>query len=862
MNKHIFNSTISTKNSCSFQFVVSLIVLMLLSFNVSRAQVIMNYTGSYNQDFNTLSKVTGSTVWVDNTNIPNWYWKETGANSNTSYTTGTGSSSGGDRYSFGSTGSDDRAMGSLTTASMTPVACGVLLRNMSGTTITNLKISYTGEQWRNNGNTVANTLEFSYIVSATPVTDVLLATGWTTVSALNFISPVNTATAAALDGNAAANRQLFSNILLPGLSIPAGSYIMVRWRDLEEPNNDPGIAIDDVTINWTSYTPPTLIGTVGTPFNYQIVTGNSPVSYSVTSGTLPGGLTLNTTTGVISGVPNAAGTPSVTITATNAVSDVLYPAFNFNISPAGLASQTISFSTLENKTYGDNSFDLTGTTDAPGLSLAYESSNPAVATVSGNTVTIVGAGNTDITASQSGNGTYNPAVPVIKTLTVNAKTLTIPDAVAVNKTYNGLNDAVITGTLSGIINADNVTLNGKGIFADVNIANGIAVNSTSTLAGTKATNYTLTQPTGLTANITIGIQSITFGALYTKTIADAPFTLTATASSGLTVGYSSSNTGVATVSGSTITIVGIGSTVITASQAGNGNYNPAPDVIQNMVVTSLPVVAWQFGVPTALGTEQTYNATTNNQNLNTSVLSRGVGITPVAVAMAFASNSWDLNGTKATATTNNEYFEFSIQSKPDFKVSLSTLDAILRRSSAAAPNAYIWKYSLNGTDFTEIGTDISFTSVVDGVIQSQIDLSGISTLQNVTNGTNLVFRLYAWGGTNVVSTLSIGRYGTGITSNSLAIGGIVSSTQVTGTDGNVMNNDIFISKNTSNQLIVNCKDINPESIVTVFNSGGKKLVSKHLTNRMTIIDNHFGSGVYLVTVVTSRKITTKKIIIN
>jgi len=169
MNKLKFHSTISKTHTFNYLFVVSVIMLMMISVNTSRAQVIMNFTGSYSQDFNTLSKVTGSTVWVDNSNIPNWYWKEAGANSNTSYTTGTGSSTGGDRYSFGSTNSDDRAMGSLTTASMTPVACGLLLRNMSGTTITNLKISYTGEQWRNNGNTVANTLEFSYFVSSTPI---------------------------------------------------------------------------------------------------------------------------------------------------------------------------------------------------------------------------------------------------------------------------------------------------------------------------------------------------------------------------------------------------------------------------------------------------------------------------------------------------------------------------------------------------------------------------------------------------------------------------------------------------------------------------------------------------------------------
>ncbi len=59
----------------------------------------------------------------------------------------------------------------------------------------------------------------------------------------------------------------------------------------------------------------TATATVGTAFSYQITASNSPTSYAATG--LPAGLSINTTSGVISGTPTAAGTSTVTLTATN-----------------------------------------------------------------------------------------------------------------------------------------------------------------------------------------------------------------------------------------------------------------------------------------------------------------------------------------------------------------------------------------------------------------------------------------------------------------------------------------------------------------------------------------------------------------
>ncbi|SLM30215.1 exported hypothetical protein [Desulfamplus magnetovallimortis] len=105
-----------------------------------------------------------------------------------------------------------------------------------------------------------------------------------------------------------------------------------------------------------------------------------------------------------------------------------------------------------------------------------------------------------------------------------------------------------------------------------------ATNSAGTAYGDQVSFTTATPPPPKVN------QTITFNALPSKKFGDPPFSLTATASSGLSVSYVSSDTSIATISGSTVTIVGAGRAIITASQGGNGTYNPAPNVQQVLIV--------------------------------------------------------------------------------------------------------------------------------------------------------------------------------------------------------------------------------------------------------------------------------------
>lgn len=140
-------------------------------------------------------------------------------------------------------------------------------------------------------------------------------------------------------------------------------------------------------------------------------------------------------------------------------------------------------------------------------------------------------------------------------------------------------------------------------------------SATGTISGTPttasaATTYTVSAAnSGGSSIATISIavknpQTIAFDALTAKTYGDATFDLAATSTSGLTVSYSSDNTSVASVSGSTVTIVGAGTANITASQAGDATNLAAADVIQQLTVGKKAVSV------TAATDTKTYDGTT------------------------------------------------------------------------------------------------------------------------------------------------------------------------------------------------------------------------------------------------------------
>jgi len=185
-------------------------------------------------------------------------------------------------------------------------------------------------------------------------------------------------------------------------------------------------------------------------------------------------------------------------------------------------------------------------------------------------------------------------------------------------------------------------------------------------------------------------------------------------------------------------------------------------ILANMlsgVSLAAPVTVVAFEPNGLTGSEVTFNATTNEANLNIAILSRGPGITPASLANAFSSDTFSSGGTKATAISNGDYLQLAIGAKANHRVSLSSIDFNVRRSSTG-PNAYQWQYSLDGfaTAGIDVGAQGSYSGTENnGLAMPKIDLSGVANLQNVIAGTTITFRLYAWGATTGVGTFAIGR---------------------------------------------------------------------------------------------------------
>ncbi len=217
-----------------------------------------SFLGLYIQDFDTLVKATGTGInWTNDVTLAGWHLFRQPASAPvaiTTYGVDSGTSSTGNFYSYGTGGSDDRALGGLGSGGSyfgSPNGGSVAgwialaLTNSSGAVLEALNIQFAGEQWRNGGNTTAQSMTLSYGFGSSFGS----VTTWTSPGgSFNWSSPVATGTAAAVNGNDAGK---LSNVggTLSGLSWQPATTLWFRWTETNDVGNDHGLAIDDLQIS-------------------------------------------------------------------------------------------------------------------------------------------------------------------------------------------------------------------------------------------------------------------------------------------------------------------------------------------------------------------------------------------------------------------------------------------------------------------------------------------------------------------------------------------------------------------------------------------------------------------------------------
>jgi hypothetical protein len=311
--------------------------------------------------------------------------------------------------------------------------------------------------------------------------------------------------------------------------------------------------------------------------------GTGPVSFAVTEGMANCSISGSTLT--------ATGVGTCTVTATKAGDDNYLPATGTVVVTVNQAPQAAltAIATPQNIVFnGTSALSTTGGSGTGTVSFAV-TANPANCSITDSTLTGTGVGTCEVTATKAADANYLAASATV-TVTVGQAPQTISFGANPGPFTFGGTAGSVTATASSGLDVSFGTSSPSVCSVDASTGAITILTAgdcvvTADQAGN--TNYQAAPQATQTVVINKATQSITFGAN------PGPFTfggtagsVTATASSGLDVSYGTSTGTVCSVDASTgaITILTAGDCVVTADQAGNGNYEPAPQATQTVLI--------------------------------------------------------------------------------------------------------------------------------------------------------------------------------------------------------------------------------------------------------------------------------------
>ncbi len=319
---------------------------------------------------------------------------------------------------------------------------------------------------------------------------------------------------------------------------------------------------------------PNQIASVGNPFTF-IIPANTfndadGDDLAISVSTLPDGLMFDSTNTSITGTPAILGISTITITANDDNGAMVSTSFNLIV----IDDFIITGDNPRNVVYGAAAQNIIAQGGAsPAGAITFTSSTPSVASFDDPSIgalTILGAGNAIITAARDGTG-EQASISII----VSPRTITPTFASPQTFIYNTNIRTVLATITSGIVGTDDVSLSISGTATATDVDN---YNIDLALIGAASRNYRLNTTTLSWSIIKADQSAFSLGTDTTITFGEGLSRPATGVSATVVSSYGSSDPDVAMVDiNGNITTTGVGSTIISATNTGDNNYNSAAD---------------------------------------------------------------------------------------------------------------------------------------------------------------------------------------------------------------------------------------------------------------------------------------------
>ncbi len=275
---------------------------------------------------------------------------------------------------------------------------------------------------------------------------------------------------------------------------------------------------------------------------------------------------------------------------------------NYNAAPqaqqsfaVGKGSQTISFTSTvpATATVGGATYTVTATaSSALAVTFTIDASAAAVCSISGAAVSFIGNGTCVINANQAGNANYNAATQAQQSFAVNkgGQTINFTSPAPTTASFNGATYTVTAIASSGLAVSFAIDATATSVCSIAGATVSFIGAGTCVINANQAGNASFNAAPQAQQSFAVakGDQTITFTSTNSVgTVGGATYTVAATASSGLAVSFTIAPpaASVCSISGTTVSFIGVGTCVIFANQAGNANYNAAPQQILSLAVS-------------------------------------------------------------------------------------------------------------------------------------------------------------------------------------------------------------------------------------------------------------------------------------